>query len=333
MAFRTFLARTLLAASAALAASVVAWPQAQADTPPESKAVRLAITVPSTTYLPIYVAEKEGFFKQEGLDVTVTNFRGGSDLTRAIVAGSIDVGCGAPDSVIAAIQAGQDIKVFYGGFTQTPFEWYAEKSAKTLADLKGKPIGITRFGSSTDALTRMVLTKAGLNPKTDVRITQGGGSSERLAALDAGQIAAGPFEPPFSFIAAERGYNLVAKMSDLMPDYPMQSFFAANAYIKSHPETLKRLLKAFVLAVRFSKQHKDEATQILVAATKIDPAYGARTYDAVIGGFREDGLLASDSGLKAFMALGVSSGAFQKAWPLDAYWVNDFRATYPQWKP
>jgi NitT/TauT family transport system substrate-binding protein len=324
----------LAAAFAAMVGAALPAPATAAgQKEPESNKVTMGITLATSTFLPIFLAEQNGYFTQEGLTVTVTGFRGGSDLTRAMVANSIDVGVASPAGVIGALQAGQDVKVFYGGFNQVPFDWYALPSIKKVTDLRGKTIGITRFGSSTDVLTRMVLAKAGLNPAKDVRIVQGGGSSERLAAMEAGQIAAGPFAEPHNFMAADRGFTRIARQSDFMPDYPVQSFFAKGPYIKDHPETLRRVLRAFVRGIRFAKANRDASIKILVDKVGIEKTYAARVYDAMIDGFHEDGRLGSEQGLKAFIDMGVASGEFEKAWPLNAYWVDTFHATYETWKP
>ncbi|MHB2263755.1 ABC transporter substrate-binding protein [Aliihoeflea sp. PC F10.4] len=306
---------------------------AQPSGAPEQDSLTLGITLATPTFLPIFLAEEKGYFAEEGIDVRLTSFRGGSDLVRAMLAQSVDVGAASPASVIAAIQAGQDVKVFYGGFNQVPFEWYAEASIKSVQDLRGKVIGITRFGSSTDVLTRMVLADGGLDPANDVRIVQGGGSAERLAALEAGQIQAGPFAEPHNFMAADRGFTLIARQSDFMPDYPVQSFFSTGTYIEENPETLKRILRAFIRGMRDARQDREEAVSLLVERVGLDEQYAGRVYDAMIGGFHEDGRLGSDEGIKAFIAMGVASGEFEQAWPLEAYWIDEFRASYEDWKP
>lgn len=327
-------AREKIAAAAALLLGTVLYGAGGAIAQePEQTDIELGITLSTATFLPIYVAEQEGYFDDEGLTVNITGFRGGSDLTRALIADGVDIAVASPAGVIGAIQAGQDVKVFYGGFNQVPFAWYAAPSIKSTEDLKGKVIGITRYGSSTDVLTRMVLAKAGLDPDKDVRIMQGGGSSERLAALEAGQIDAGPFASPHNFMAADRGFSLIAQQSDFMPDYPVQSFFSTIGYIENHPETIRRVLRAFVRGIRFSKENKEAAVQILVDRVGLEEAYAGRVYDEMMNGFQEDGRLGSEEGLKAFIEMGIASGEFQKAWPLEAYWVDTFHSTFNEWKP
>ena len=144
---------------------------------------------------------------------------------------------------------------------------------------------------------------------------------------------AGPFAEPYNYMAADQGFNLIAKQSDFMPDYPVQSFFAPGAYIKNNPETLKHILRAFVRGIQFARKHRDESVQLLVSKVGLEEKYAGRAYDGMMSGFHEDGRLGSDAGIKAFMDMGVTSGEFQKAWPLDAYWVDTFRASYNEWKP
>ncbi len=299
----------------------------------ETTNVTVGLSVNDSTFLPIYLAEESGIFKEEGLNVKVLAFRGGSDMTRAVVAESVQVGVAAPTSVLSAIVAGEDVRVFFGGFNQMPFYWYALPPIKTLAGAKGKRIGITRFGSSTDALTRFAMAKAGLDPQKDARIIQGGGSPERLVAMETNQIDVGIFSWPHNFIAADRGYNLVARQSDLMPDFPIQSFFAARKFIDANPETTKAILRAFIKAVRLAKADKPRAVKALVARAGLEEKYAVRAYDELIDGWREDGRLASDEGMKKFFDMAIASGDVTEAWPKEKYWDDRFMKTIDEWKP
>lgn len=299
----------------------------------EDAKVSIGISITDSTFLPIYIAEKQGYFKDEGLDASFNTFRGGSDLVRALVAGSVNIGLSSPTGVVSAIKAGQDVKVFFGGFNQTPFYFYAIPSVKTLADAKGKRFGISRFGSSTDALTRFVLKAHGLDPDKDVKIIQGGNSSARLAAMEAGQVDAGPFAMPFNFVAADRGYNLIASQSDVMPDFPIQSFYSLHSYINGHRNTIKAVLRAFIRGIRETRANKALAVQTLISTVHMNKKYADVAYQNLLAGWREDGRLASDAGMKAFFDMAVASGDLKEAWPKDKYWDNEFVATIDQWKP
>ena len=295
--------------------------------------VSIGISITDSTFLPIYLAEAQGYFKQEGLDATLTTFHGGSDLVRGVVSNSVDIGLSSPAGVISAIKAGQDVKIFFGGFNQAPFALCAIPSIKTLADAKGKRFGISRFGSSTDELTRYMLTAQHINPKTDVRIIQGGGSASRLAAMEAGQLDAALFAIPFDLIAAEKGYNVIVKQTDVMPDFPIQSFFARESYIKSHQAVIKAVLRAFIRGVRLAKSNKALAVETLIKTVRIKKQYAEKAYLSLVGGWREDGRLASDGGMKAFFDMAMASGHIKAPWSKDKYWDNTFVATIGQWAP
>ena len=113
----------------------------------ESTDVTIGVSVNDSTFLPIYLGEEAGLYKAEGLNVKVLAFRGGSDLTRAVVAGSVQIGVAAPTSVLSQCdRCRRERQGIFGGFNQAPFFWYAVPSIKTMAEAKGKRIGITRFG-------------------------------------------------------------------------------------------------------------------------------------------------------------------------------------------
>ena len=233
---------TMTAGIACLAAfSGIALGQAK----PEKTDVTIGLPVTTSTFLPLYLAQEEGYFKNQGLNVKIVPFHGGTEMVRAMLAGSVDVGVTALRGVTLGIKAQQPIKVFYGGFDMALFDWYAAKNIKSLADTKGKRFGVSRIGSSTDFLTRYALKKSGIDPK-DVKIVQGGGSVPRLAAMDAGQLDVNILASPEKFIAADKGYNLVYKQTQIAPDYPFHVFFAPQDFLKKNPNTVKALLRGFV---------------------------------------------------------------------------------------
>jgi len=324
------------AAAASLALGLLALLPASAraqDKRPEHPELTIAVSVTDSTFLPIYVAEDAGLFKAEGLNPKLLSFHGGSDLTRAVVAGSVQIGLASPTSVLSAISAGQNVKVFFGGFNQAPFSWYAVASITTMAQARGKRFGISRFGSATDALTRFAMTQAGLDPAKDAKIIQTGGSASALAAMETGQIDVGVFSIPSNFTAADRGYSLIARQSDFMADFPVQSFYAEVKYLDDNPATVRAVLRAFIKAVTLTKTDKPLAVKILAARTGLKPDYAARAYDQLIGGWREDGRLATEQGMANFFKMAIASGDVDGPWPKEKYWDNRFMATIDQWKP
>ena len=299
----------------------------------EQPHLKIGIISVTATYVPLYLAVDDGLFAKEGLQVDLLPFRGGSDLIKAVVAGSADVGVVSLAEVTSAIAAGQPMKAFYGGFNVPAFDWYAVPSIHSLAEAKGKRFGVTQYGSSTDFLTRYALASKGLDPARDVQIVQGGDSPTRLAAMQAGQIDVNIFAPPDTFVAAERGYTRILRQKDLAPDYPYHVFGAMDAFIVSHPNTLKALLRGFILGLREAKRNKPRAIEALVKRIQMDPKYAGPTYDDLIGYLFEDGRLPSAQGLDLFFEMGIKAGRFTSHWPREQYWTPVFADTFAQWKP
>lgn len=305
---------------------------ASAQNKPEKADITIGLPVTTSTFLPLYLAQAQGYFKQEGLNVNIVAFHGGTDLLRGMVAGAVDVGFSALAEITVGIKAGQPLRVFYGGFNMTVFDWYAAKGIKSMADTKDKRFGISRLGSSTDFLTRYALKVSGIDPKS-VKITQGGGSSPRLAAMEAGQLDVNIFAPPDKFIAADKGYTRIFRQSEIAPDYPFHVFFAMQDFLKDNPNTLKALLRTVVRGIRTAKADKKLSEKVLVDVVGIDPKYAGRTYEDFIGSVYEDGRMPSAEGMKAFWELGLMSGQYKSAWPESRFLDRTYINSYSEWKP
>jgi NitT/TauT family transport system substrate-binding protein len=299
----------------------------------EQPHLKVAIISVTATYVPLYLAVDDGIFAKEGLQVDLLPFRGGSDLIKAVVGGSADIGVVSLAEVLAAIDARQPMRAFYGGFNVPAFDWYAVPAVATLADAKGKRFGVTQYGSSTDFLTRYALARHGFDPAKDVQIVQGGDSPTRLAAMQAGQIDVNIFAAPDSFVAAERGFHKILSQKELAPDYPYHVFATKASFIASNPRTLEALLRGFVLGLREAKANKPHAIESIVKRIKMDPKYAGPTYDDLIGYLYEDGRLPSERGLDLFFEMGIKAGRFTEHWPREKYWEPRFADSYSRWKP
>jgi len=279
------------------------------------------------------VAVDEGTFSKQGLQVDLVEFRGGSELIKAIVSRSIDVGAVSLAEITAGIDAGQPLKAFYAGFNIPDFDWYGAASTKGLAAAKGKRIGITQYGSSTDFITRYALAVNGLDPSKDVQIIQAGPPATRLAAMRAGQLDISIFATPEKFLAEEQGYKLIYSQKQLSDDYPTHLIFATESFLASYPKTVKALLRGHTLGVRLAKQNKQIAERSLIKHLQIDPKYVERTYADVIDHLYEDGRLPDEKSLQVFFEMGIKAGRYKERWPLARFWIPTYVDSYSQWTP
>lgn len=299
--------------------------------PLEKASLKIGLAVETPAFLPVYLAQDQGIFKAQGLDVQLVTFRNGADLARAMISGAVDMASGALVEALVPIQEGQPLKVFYAGMNNSVMDWYAVKSINSIADAKGKRFGIASYGSLTDFVTRYALHKNGLDPQTDVKIVAGGSSSARLAAMDAGQLDVNLLIPPAKFIAAEKGYNKILSQSDIAPDYPYEVFYAPSDFLSKNPETVKAFLRAFSKGADMAKSNRDLSIQVIEKRTGVEAKYAALSYDEIIKQIYADGRLPSAEGMKSFWDISILSGSYTEAMPESAWLDRTFLDSYAVW--
>lgn len=213
-------------------------------------------------YLPLTIAEQLGYFKDEGLQVEISDFAGGAKALQALVGGSADVVSGAYEHTISMQVKGQPIKAFVlQGRAPQIVLGVSNKTMpdyKSLADLKGKKVGVTAPGSSTNMMVNFVLAKAGLKP-TDVSIIGVGASSGALAALRSGQIdAIANLDPVISMLEQKNEIKVVADTRTLRDTntvfggpMPAATLYTTEAFLQKNPQTAQALTNAMVRALKW----------------------------------------------------------------------------------
>jgi len=299
----------------------------------EKPKIKLGMSLNSSSFLPVYVGLDRGLFKKEGLEVELITFSGGSDLIKGVVGGSIDIGYSGLASLSLGIDADQKMKVFYAGNNSPEFSWNAVPKIKSMADARGTRVGITRYGSTTDTITRYAVKAQGLDPMKDVKIIQAGVSTARMAAMDKGQLDISIFASPDHIIAEEKGYKIILRQKDLAKEFPMQDFYAMEKFIKENPNTIKVFLRGYVQAVRLAKKDRELSINTIVERVGLDKKYASRAYDEMIDAIYEDGRWPDDKSMDVFWEVGVMSGTYKEKWPLEKFFVSTFVDTYSQWKP
>lgn len=290
----------------------------------------LGLPVPDSTFVSAYLAEDQGLFKKEGLNVKLVTFQGGSDLTKAVVSGSVQVGINGLGGIMPAIQQGQPLKVIYGGFNELSYKWYALPSINSIQQAKSKTWGVTKVGSDTDYLTRYLLAKNGINPDT-VNIVGGGASASRIAAMGAGQIQVSVDSNPGDLEMAKKGYHLLASESQFTSTYPDHMIFAKTSYIQHNQATIAKLLSALVKGMQMEKSDPKLAQSEMVKNDKISPSFAPQTYAGFVNGQYPDGRLPNAQAMNTFWQIGIQNKEYKAAIPeskwLDTKWI----ASYPSW--
>ncbi len=306
---------------------------------PESSKVHIAVGGKALVYyLPLTIAEQLGYFKDEGLDVTISDFAGGSKALQAVVGGSADVVSGAFEHTLHMQSKGQDYRAFVlqGRAPMIGFGVSKKNMAgyKTPADLKGKKIGVTAPGSSTNMLVNFFLAQHGLKA-SDVAIIGVGAGAGAVTALRSGQIDAISNTDPVVSMLEEGGDLLTIADTRTMKDtlkifggnMPAGSLYAPEAWLKANPNTAQALANAIVRADKWiQKAGVDEVAKTVPSTFLLgEPEVYKAAVRKSLDGLSPDGMIPEDGAATALKALSAYIADFpaDKIDPAKA-WTNEF---------
>jgi NitT/TauT family transport system substrate-binding protein len=258
---RKYLCHKFIAAIGLLVA-FLPWAQAQSQ-----EKIRIAYSSSDTLNSVWTIADDAGFYKKHGLDAEVVYIGSTTVGVSAIVAQDVQVGNAAGSGVANAAVRGADTVSVACFINSLPYELVVLDSIKSAEDLKGKSIGISRFGSVSDVAARELLKGLGLRPMEDVKILQVGGASERAAGFSRKIIAGFP-SPPGNVYLIPGGlpHRVLANMADQEKPYPLPFICAVTtkSYLARNRPVVKRVVMALIETAHFFKNNK-EATQKIVA--------------------------------------------------------------------
>lgn len=335
--------------SSAAAAGVIAAPALVHAQAIEKPKVSIAVGGKNLLYyLPLTVAETLGYFKAEGLDAQIVDFAGGSQALRAVVGGSADVVSGAFEHTVNMQSKGQRMRAFVlqGRAPQIVLAVNRKTMPdfKSVADLKGKKIGVTAPGSSTNVMANFVLAKAGLKP-SDVSFIGVGATNAAIAAIRQGQIDALSHLDPVITILERAGDIRVVTDTRIVAEadrvfggpMPAACLYAPQAFIDKHPNTVQALANAIV---RADKWIQAAGPREIIEVVPEGFLLGDRAVyiDAFLkskGALSPDGLIPEQGPATALRALASVDESLKTAkLDLGAVYTNEFvkkaNAKYPQ---
>jgi NitT/TauT family transport system substrate-binding protein len=228
------------------------------------------------------VMRKAGLFKKNGLDVDLVYIQGSPILTTAMVSGQVPLSFIGGAAVVASAVGGADTVYLACAINTLYWRVFSTPDVKTVADLKDKKIGVTTFGSQEDSVIRFILKERGLLPDRDFALVAVGGAPTRLAALSKGVIQASVFIPPQDIAAEKLGLHELIDMSQLGLYNPGSCFASTKTYIRTHRETVMRVMKTFVEGLRYYKENREFVLKVTADfAQNRDPNVLNPTYDVV----------------------------------------------------
>jgi NitT/TauT family transport system substrate-binding protein len=289
-------------------------------------------------YLPLTIAEQKGYFKDEGVDVGIVDFAGGSRALAAVVGGSADVVSGAFEHTVNMQFKGQPMRAFVlqGRAPQIVLGVNPKTMPgfKSVADLKGKKIGVTAPGSSTNVMANFVLAKAGLKP-SDVSFVGVGASNGAVAAMRAGNIdAMSNLDPVITLLSRSGDLKIVADTRNVAEadrifggPMPAGCLYCPQPYIDRNPAIVQALTNAMVRADKWIQQAGpgDIINAVPEAFLLGDRAVYIDAFLAAKGALSPDGMFPEAGAATAFRALASVDAKIAAAkLDLKAVYTNEF---------
>jgi ABC-type nitrate/sulfonate/bicarbonate transport system substrate-binding protein len=226
----------------------------------------------------LWIARDAGLFEKNGLGADVAYIRSGSTLAQTLVAGEIQMAQTGGPAALAAGVAGADVAFVAVALNTTPIVLMGTVSR--MEDLKGKAVGVTRYGSNTDISARFALRKFGLQPEKDVALIQLEDYPGIMGGIQSGRIAAGALADPFTDHAKKLGYKELADIASLGLEFPFVTLVAKKSYLREQPEIVQRFVRAYTEAIALYKNNRELALKVTQKYTGIkDPAILSSTVD------------------------------------------------------
>jgi NitT/TauT family transport system substrate-binding protein len=226
----------------------------------------------------LWLAREAGLFEKNGLRTDVAYIRSGSTMGQALVAGEIQLAQMGGPAALAAGVAGFDVTMVAVALNTTPIVIMGK--ASKMEELKGKAIGVTRYGSNTDISARFAIRKAGLQPEKDVALIQLEDYAGIMGGIQSGRIAAGALADPFTDHAKKLGYQEIADIAALGLEFPFVGIVTKKSFIKEQPDVVQRFVRAYAESIALYKNNRELAKKVTSKYTGIkDPEILTSTVD------------------------------------------------------
>jgi len=239
---------------------------------------------------PLILAQDEGFFKKEGISVSVVSLSTPPNVINALASGAVNVGEDGTDSIIAAVTHSLPIKIVAPIFSANPYSLIVAPSITSIEQLKGKTI---MLGTKQDvtAITLAAMIKAQHLTLDDFSIVVAGSTPARYQALLSGNAQGSMLLQPFDLLAESQGYHVLGTGHDTLKNWLFTTLAVNNAWAATNRTAVVGMIRALREGVQYGATHKQDAITTLITYTKTTPEIAEKTYDLYFNQwkvFRED---------------------------------------------
>jgi len=239
---------------------------------------KIGISEAVNTVLPIWMADAGGFYEAQGLKLEILNMQGGSRGAQELQAGRIDAMHVGLSSVLRVNQTGGDLRTIASLSNEVRFVFFVNPGVKSAADLKGGIVGVSTFGSESDATVTLALKKLGLT-RSDVVLKEYGGGAPRIEAVRSGEIKATTVNEPVTSVAREQGLKAMVDLAADHIPWLFSSIVVKQSYLAAHRDLVMRFIKATMEGNYLALTNEKLAKEVLERETKVtDPKIIEITY-------------------------------------------------------
>ena len=220
----------------------------------------------------IKFSHKQGFFKKQGLEMSIIFVNSGVITAQAVTAGSAPVANNSVTDILHAIGAGAPLKIITVNIDRFQHLFVARPGINSPKDMKGKKVAVSRYGAFSDIETRFLIRQWGMDPDKDVQILQIGNSAARSAALIGGGVDGAVVTPTFVPAAQKAGLNVIFDLSTLKTRFANIGLMAHERLIREQPQLARATVAGLVEGIRYWKTNPETAKAYLTDAYKLNSA-------------------------------------------------------------
>lgn len=257
----------------------------------QTSKIHISAPSKSLSWFPIHLAREKGFYRAEALDVDYVIMKPQVAM-QALIAGDVGYTTALGSTIRAALR-NIPLRVVMTIADKPLFALMAKPEIKSVEELRGRLVGVSSFGASTDTYARALLRRYGLMPNQDVKILALGGGTLRIAAMESGAIDAALIEAPYNVMLERKGFRRILFVGDVIPS-PLAGLGTKLEKIQKQPEEVQRLVRATLRGVRYAKDNKAEAIRLIMKWSEMDQDLAQGSYEMAASGWSPSGAATSE---------------------------------------
>ena len=285
--------------------------------PSSAQPLKAGYTSKTIFFLPLFVAQKKGFYEAEDLKVELIHMGTPAVNLQALIAGQIHMSNINPDGIIIVDEKGANLKAIAGMVNGVAYTLVGGKAYKKLEDIRGTRLAVGSLkGGPTTFLLEYLRAKGLVYPRDYAMVLVSGGTPARLAALESGSVSAAVLGVPQSDMALDRGFNRLGDVLEVLPTFQFTTVNVNPTWAEKNRASVVKFLKAHIRSLSWIHDHLDEAAELMTLEMGIKPPYARRgvEYFTAKGLFPKDGAITME-GMKVNIEVQARDGLISPPLP------------------